>query len=167
MNSAEPLLIGFGWRSHLLAIDRLFLLYRMPKAFCDWMAQFPLKYQVINATLLCCHAVPYIFTFPISVQLFARTLNPHIFRPLILESIPESLMTNWSLIFPVVLIAALEVLFTIQTRGRKSLTIAITAAIPIALLRAGFKTCLQGFQAGRRRMVVFYNRLSTMTMQAA
>jgi hypothetical protein len=34
-------------------------------------------------------------------------------------------------------------------------------------LRAGFKTCLQGFQAGRRRMVVFYNRLSTMTMQAA
>jgi hypothetical protein len=33
--------------------------------------------------------------------------------------------------------------------------------------RAGFKTCLQGFQAGRRRMVVFYNRLSTMTMQAA
>jgi hypothetical protein len=35
------------------------------------------------------------------------------------------------------------------------------------LLRAGFKTCLQGFQAGRRRMVVFYNRLSTMTMQAA
>ena len=33
--------------------------------------------------------------------------------------------------------------------------------------RAGFKTCLQGFQAGRGRMVVFYNRLSTMTMQAA
>jgi len=33
--------------------------------------------------------------------------------------------------------------------------------------RAGFKTCLQGFQAGRRRMFVFYNRLSTMTMQAA
>jgi hypothetical protein len=33
--------------------------------------------------------------------------------------------------------------------------------------RAGFKTCLQGFQAGRRRMVVLYNRLSTMTMQAA
>lgn len=35
------------------------------------------------------------------------------------------------------------------------------------IARAGFKTCLQGFQAGRRRMVVFYNRLSTITMQAA
>ena len=33
--------------------------------------------------------------------------------------------------------------------------------------RAGFKTCLQGFQAGGCRMVVFYKRLSTITTQAA
>lgn len=35
------------------------------------------------------------------------------------------------------------------------------------MVRAGFKTCLQAFQAGGRGVVVFYNRLSTMTMQAA
>ncbi len=59
MDAESPDLIGFGLRSHLRALERLWLLYRDPHRFREWLERQSVVRQLTQALMLILHALPH------------------------------------------------------------------------------------------------------------